>query len=811
MGGSSSHDQNGDSERTPLLPDAERPHNMEQPEDDSKNKTSLRKAATWTAQNALIICMSLSILAAIVGISVFFGVYNKKKYSPKATVCQTPACVHAASEILYNLSPDYKNVDPCTDFEQMVCGGWDDRHDLRPDQGDAFTGTIMDENSQMLLRHILEAPYPSESNHSDFSPVQLVESLSSVDEQNFGKLKAAYDACMDEDTIKQAGVKPLVEVLHQVADLFPTKESAFDRRTPLVAKDSKDIAETILYLSKLGVSALVSSGAGADDKDPDTVIVQVSPPYRIGLPAKDYYSDSTVLKKYEDMLAAIISNLHPDHKDENATLHAEWMKSRGHGKIAARGEGKNYAHDVVEFEKKLAAASPDAEDRDDVTKYYNPMSLKEADSLTPQLHLSTIIKSLAPSDYKTDRLIVLSPSYMTNMSDILSGTSKEVLQTYFMWKVIQAYASEIEADELKPYTRFMNTLSGKDADSTPERWRTCVNHVDGGLGWILSRFFVEKAFSEKAKGFGDQIVSDIKETFIGKLQKTTWMDKSVIELAIEKVHKIVQKIGYPTKSPDIMDPPSLHNYYQSINITPSTFFQNTLNMNRFDVARQWSSLGKPVDRDEWGMTVPTVNAYYNPPGNEIVFPAGIMQFPVFDVNVPQYLSYGAFGSVSGHELSHAFDSTGRHYDQNGNYTDWWTNSTVEGFKERAECFVNQYAEYTVPGPDDKPLHVNGKLTLGENIADAGGVTAAFAAWQKRRAETPNEDLPGLDFFSQEQMFFVSYANWWCGKSRKETAINRIYTDPHAPKWARILGTMANSRDFKESFKCAKKEPVCELW
>lgn len=784
---------------------------MDQQEEDTKDKTPLRKAASWTAQNAVIICMSLLILAAIVGVSVFFGVYNKKNPSTKASVCQTPACVHAASEILYNLSPDYKNVDPCTDFEQLVCGGWDDRHDLRPDQGDAFTGTIMSENSQMLLRHILEAPYPNDSNHSNFSPAQLVESLSSVDEQNFDKLKAAYDACMDEEKIKAAGVKPLMEVLHQVADLFPVKESAFNRRTPLTAADSKDIAETVLYLEKLGVSALISSGAGADDKDPDTVVVQVSPPYRIGLPAKDYYSDAAVVKKYEDTLAAIISNLHPDHKNENATLHAEWMKSKGHGKIAARGDGKNYAHDVVEFEKKLAAASPDAEDRDDVTKYYNPMSLKEADSLAPQLHLSTIINSLAPSDYKTGRLIVLSPSYMANLSDILSSTSKEALQTYFMWKIIQGYASEIEADELKPYTRFMNELSGKDPDSTPERWRTCVNHVDNGLGWVLSRFFVEKAFSEKAKDFGDQIVSDIKETFIGKLEKTAWMDKSVIQLAIEKVHKIVQKIGYPTKSPDIMDPPTLHNYYQSINITPSTFFQNGLNMNRFGVARQWSSLGKPVDRDEWGMTVPTVNAYYNPPGNEIVFPAGIMQFPVFDVNVPQYLSYGAFGSVSGHELSHAFDSTGRHYDQNGNYTDWWTNSTVEGFKERADCFVNQYAQYTVPGPDDKPLHVNGKLTLGENIADAGGVTAAFAAWQKRRAETPNEDLPGLDYFSQEQLFFVSYANWWCGKTRKETAINRIYTDPHAPKWARILGTMANSRDFKESFQCAKKEPVCELW
>lgn len=182
---------------------------------------------------------------------------------------------------------------------------------------------------------------------------------------------------MDEDTIKNVGIKPLMALLHQVADLFPVQESAFNRRTPLVATDSKDIAETILYLSKLGVTALVSPGAGADDKDPDTVVVQVSPPWRIGLPAKDYYLDSAVVKKYEDTLTKIIGNLHPDHKHENATLHAEWMKVKGHGNIAARGDSQNYAHDVVEFEKKLAAASPDAEDSNDVTvsTNYNNMRI----------------------------------------------------------------------------------------------------------------------------------------------------------------------------------------------------------------------------------------------------------------------------------------------------------------------------------------------------------------------------------------------------------------------------------------------------
>lgn len=769
-----------DPESTPLLPQIE---SVTEPEPlaPEHHESSLKKAAAWIVRHAIGLFIVLLLTAIVIILCVFVGI-SPSKPQRKSSICMTPECIHASSEILYNLASDYKTIDPCTNFEQLVCGGWNDRHDLRPDQGDAFTGTIMSENSQMLLRHILEAPYPEDSKHSSFSPAQLLTTASSIDQQNFNKLKAAYDACMDEDLIRDAGLKPLREILHEVADMFSAKSD----ETQIQKKS--DLGDVIEFLQKLGVSALISVGVGADDKDPDTVVVQASPPYSIGLPAKDYYGDGAVVKKYEDTLTAVLGNIYPDH-----------------------GNSKNLSRAVVELEKKLAAASPDAEDRDDVTQYYNPMPLKEADNLAPKIQLSNIINGLSPADVTTDRIIVASPSYMKNLTNILSKTPNEVLQTYFIWKIIQSYASVIEADELKPYSQFRNELQGKDPDSTPERWRTCVNHVDDGLGWILSRFFVEKAFSEKAKNFGDQIVSDIKEMFIETLKKTTWMDQSVIELAVEKVHKIVQKIGYPTKSPDIMDPSNLQSYYNSINITPTTFFQNALSMSKFDVSRSWSSLGKPVDRNEWGMTVPTVNAYYNPPGNEIVFPAGIMQFPVFDVNVPQYLSYGAFGSVSGHELSHAFDSTGRHYDQNGNYTDWWTDDTVSGFRDRAECFIKQYADYTVPGPDDKPLHVNGKLTLGENIADAGGVSAAFAAWKKREAETPNDNLPGLEHFSQEQLFFVSYANWWCGKSRKETAINRIYTDPHAPKWARILGTMANSRDFKESFGCKSKEPVCELW
>ncbi|KAH7378470.1 peptidase family M13 [Phaeosphaeria sp. MPI-PUGE-AT-0046c] len=713
----------------------------------------------------------LLITAAAVG-TLYYGIpwvgHSEHSIDNKAELCLTPACVHAASELLYNLSPNYKELDPCDNFEELVCGGWRDRHDLRSDQGDAFTGTIMSEQSQLLLRHILEAPYPKKSEHSYFSPMQLVAGKKSADEQNFLKMKTAYDACLDEEKIATVGEKPLLNVLKEVKQAH-----------------AHSLKDAILLLAQYGTSGLVSVGTGADDTDPDAVVVSVSAPYSFGLPSKERYEDDKLVEKYRGVAVEVLSALYTDAKQETFAK-------------------------IIDLEKQLAAASPASEDRDDVTQYYNPMLIDEADAIAPEIELKALISGLAPTGADFGRVIVMAPQYLKELSVILAATDKEVVQAYFLWKVVQSLSSYVEADALKPYKRFRNTLAGKDPDSAPERWRSCVAHVDDSLGWILSRFFVEKAFSAEAKKFGDEIVTDIKTEFTKKLKSAKWMDNKTTEKAIEKVRNIVQKIGYPTKSPDIMDPSKLHGYYKSVKITPS-FFDNHLWTNKLAVRYEWDALGKPVDRDQWGMTVPTVNAYYNPPGQEIVFPAGIMQRPVFDVEAPAYMSYGAFGSVAGHELSHAFDSTGRHYDQTGNYTDWWSKSTVEAFKEKAECFVKQYGNYSVPGPDDKPLHVNGRLTLGENIADAGGLSASFQAWKRRAAEKPNKDLPGLEHFTHDQLFFVTYSNWWCGKSRKDTAINRIYTDPHAPKWARILGTMANSREFRESFQCQVKEPTCQLW
>lgn len=498
-----------------------------------------------------------------------------------------------------------------------------------------------------------------------------------------------------------------------------------------------------------------------------------------GLPSKEYYKDEEIAKNYGVVIGQVLEGLvHEAFPNATSAKTEDSWFSTLSGEIV-----KN----VIDFETKLAKVTPSTEDAEDVTKSYNPKSVIEVQFLLPHISVPLLLSKQAPSDYTPEKLIVGSPEYLKGLSAAIQETSPETIKVYLVWKAVQTFAYRVESPAIKPLIEFNNILQGKDPRATEERWRFCVRDANRGLGWILSKFFIEKAFSKEAKQFGDTIVSDIKYEFISKLDSAEWMSPEVRKLGIEKVHNIVQKIGYPTKSPDVKNATAIREYYSPVSINSDSFFQNWLSINKFSNHEMWSSLGKPVDRDEWGMTASTVNAYYNPAGNEIVFPAGIMQAPVFyDPSIPQYLSYGAFGSVSGHELSHAFDSTGRHYDETGNYTEWWDVSTIESFKQKAQCFVDQYHDFTVPGPDGKALHVNGRLTLGENIADAGGLSAAFQAWKRRDKEDSDDKLPGLEKFSKEQMFFISYSNWWCSKIRKEAAVNRVYRDPHAPEWARIL-------------------------
>lgn len=354
----------------------------------------------------------------------------------------------------------------------------------------------------------------------------------------------------------------------------------------------------------------------------------MTPPRHIGLPAREYYNNTDTVEKYTTVVKQVFQGFNVEDFDQEA-------------------------ENVVAFEKKLADVTPDTATQEDVTKSYNPLSIKATEDLVPQIVLANIIKDLAPQDYTRDLIIVGSPSYLKALSEILAKTSRETISLFLQWKLIQDRSDAIEDDRLTPLTRFENVLDGKDPAAKEERWRTCIKTLDDSLGWSLSRFYVLDSFPESSKKLGDQVVSDIKERFVFTLDQTEWMSPEVRKLGIQKVENIVQKVGFPTKSPNVLDPKDVEKYYQNLEVSNSTFYENLLAVAQFALDDEWAKLGKPTDRNEWDMTAPTVNAYYNPPGNEIVFPAGIMQPPVFYGSAaPLYLAYGAFGAVSGHELSH---------------------------------------------------------------------------------------------------------------------------------------------------------------
>lgn len=432
-------------------------------------------------------------------------------------ICTTPACVLAAAQILQNLSPRRHDLDPCTNFDQYVCEGFYEKHDIRPDQSGVSTAAIMSETGDQLLRHLLEAPF------TEIEPI-MADSVTSSDRAIFEKLQASYAACLDEKLLEDIGIAPMAVFYEDIKALYPVNEtytpegSIFPQlRTQtqlgIVNEDNNAITDVISYLISIGTSALIDIGVSADDKDPDVVVPFVYAPRSPGLPSKEYYEDADIVARYTKA---------------TQQTHDAFLKKFN---LTAPPD---MADHVLKLEAKIARALPDAEDADDVTFYYNPMTFEQAKSLLPQVSLEHLVKSLAPHAPRPSKLIIAAPQYLRDLSQILKETSAETLLAYFLKRALQRYVYKVEDDAVKPLKRFNNELQGKDPDAAEERWRTCVKVADGGLGWILSRFFVQKAFSEESRVFGDNIVSDIKVQFVERLKQVEWMSPEVRQLGIEK-------------------------------------------------------------------------------------------------------------------------------------------------------------------------------------------------------------------------------------------------------------------------------------
>ncbi|KAK7421074.1 hypothetical protein QQX98_002432 [Neonectria punicea] len=710
-----------------------------------------------------------------------------------SNLCTTPACIHVASDILWSLAPNYTEIDPCTNFNELVCGNWAARNDITPGQGYAVTLTKLLDQTYTTLKQLLEGPYSTGSD-AGWITVDLTKEQAEVDEKNFDKLKKAYSVCTNYTSIENQGLKPLATFVKSVVDTFPVNAKS--------GYTSDAMGKTLTLFESLGIETFQRIAQLQNDYDPDEINIFINPPTKSDIPTTE-----EAQAEWIELAATLISAVHP----ANVTV-----------KQAAKLMASSAVLQQTLAEAVAAAA---AEEAQEVSRFY---TLDEVKSIAKGLNYEYVIDQLAPKGYVPERILFPSTSYFGNLSLAISETPVEVIETFFIWKAISTLSPYIESEETNAYNEFLKKSQGADPESPAPRWRECASFVDSGVSWIArdetarnligpsgltwlgARFFVDKNFSPEAKNLTSEILKTLKEAFTERLESRDWVSEETKKVAVDKVRRMAVKIGLPT-DPDAVDPIKLQKYYAGANIT-STHAFNALTLAKSAVAKKWASLGVPASKGEFLMSTLEPNAYHNPGRNEVVMLAGIQQSPVYDVDFPSYLLFGGMGSIVGHEITHGFDNRGRQYDATGNMTKWWDDSTIEAFDNRTECFVEQYSKFTITAPNGTQVPVNGELTLGENIADAGGVVSSFIAWKKWISEKGRaQDLPGLDKFTHEQLFFLKWGQSWCENTPARTALALVKTDPHSPNPARVNLALKNSAEFNKAFNCPTKKPVCELW
>ncbi|GAA5935913.1 CCR4-NOT core ubiquitin-protein ligase subunit MOT2 [Sporobolomyces koalae] len=716
-------------------------------------------------------------------------------------VCLTPDCTRTAAGLLANLDT---SIDPCNDFYNFANGGWLSEHPIP--EGSAQYGTfqaITDRNQKIILT-LLESP--------------VDKSLSQADQHNLHNLKNFYASCTAEDTLDKLGAKPLDRVLETVIDTWrgetvvPELNLQGQAEYEIEKKRSKKhgagrpkwdpktkqerLTNALTFLHSRGIDALFSSYPEGDvGKNPKINALWLSQS-GLSLPSKDYYDDKKTLQELERTIEAALAKIYEARKERSMNA-------------------KDLAKDVVKFEKELARISLDNVEVDDPIGTYNPYNSRALQHLFPSISFPNYFASFFPRPRYPDPVIVATPTFFSNLTGILDHVAPDALEAYFAFQTAQSLGSLLGSKEpiRREVEALSNRLVGLDPDAKKPRKNYCLDQVVENYGFLVGRYFVERAFPGESKKYAEEVIEAVIQAFRDRLPGLSWLDEATRDKAREKVDAISHKIGYPTENPNTEDAASLERYY-SINgpIKSDEFLANVLRSRVAEERRAWVKIGRERG-SEFDMVPSEVNAYYQPSSNEIVFPAGILQKPFFAVEWPEYLVYGAFGSVAGHELSHSLDQAGRLYDKDGKLTDWWSNATNARFEERKQCFVDQYSNYTIVGPDGKEHHVNGHFTDGEDTADSGGLAQTWHAWKTRlesdRKGTKynNQLLPGLGQYSREQLFFIAFAQGWARSMTPAEAVRRIRVDPHSPTQFRVRGPLSNSEEFAKAWNCPVGSPM----
>ncbi|MBI4485620.1 MAG: M13 family metallopeptidase [Acidobacteria bacterium] len=643
-----------------------------------------------------------------------------------------------------------RSADACSDFYEFACGGWLAKNPLPADRRNWGRFAEVQERNFATLRRILE------SRSGD------------ADERKAGDY---YASCMDEAAIDTAGVRPLAPTLERIGALQDRAD------LPALLAGLHGVAMLPSGPGRAPYSALFDFESTTDLKEPMQKIANVDQG-GMALPDRDTYlktdERTTVLReKYQAHVEQVLVTL---------------------GLPAA--EAADGARAVLTLETALARAAADPVTRRDPDKMYHPMSPADLQALSPHFDWTSYFAATSAPAFS--RVDVNVPAFVQAMDAIVANTPLSDIKHYLRWQVAHASALMLpKAIRNLDFDFFARTLRGQQ-EPTP-RVRLCIADTDERLGEALGKAYVQAAFGPQAKADMLKMVAGIKAAMREDIRRADWMTEPTKNAATRKLDAVADRIGYP----------DLWRSYAAVRIDRSDALGNFQRALAFERQRDLMKIGRPIDRSEWHMTPPTVNAYYSPLENNINFPAGILQLPFYSAARDAAVNYGAIGAVIGHELTHGFDDQGRRFDTDGSLRDWWTADDADAFEDRADCIADQYSEYVVEGD----TRVNGRLTLGENTADNGGLRLALMAYLAGPGATPQ---PMLDGFTPAQRVFLGWAQSWCEVSRPETERIKAATNPHASNRYRVIGPLSNMPEFQKAFSCKAGSPMvreqtCRVW
>jgi len=642
------------------------------------------------------------------------------------------------------------SADPCVDFAKYSCGNFSKLYPIPADRSNFGTGALVGEHTRFEL-------------HSLLQKVEADSPSRTASEQKVGDY---YASCMNTDAIEAAGLKPLQPELDRIAAL----------------KDKSGLTPLLAHFQLINVGAFFNYGEQQDFKDARKQIAAVDQG-GLGLPERDYYlrtgdAAEKTRQQYVQHVAAM-------------------LKLLGESDSASTSD----AQKIMQLETALAKVSMDITSQRDPKNVYHLMSVADLTALAPDIAWPSFFTDTGAPP--VSELNVTNPDFFKGLHALLQSTDLDTIKTYLRWQLINGVPSVVlpKALDEEDFKFFGQQLRGQPQQQA--RWKRCSTATDGALGEALGQIYVKAFFSPESKARTLQMVKDIEDAMDREIDTLTWMSPETKTKAKAKLHQVADKIGYPDHFRD----------YAALKIVRGDALGNAIRSVEFENHRQIAKIGQPVDRGEWGMSPPTVDAYYNPSMNDINFPAGILQSPFYASSATDAEVYGHIGGIVGHELTHGFDDEGRKFDGNGNLADWWTDEDAKKYEAMTDCEVKEYGGFTAVDE----VKVNGQLTLGENTADNGGLRLALMAFQAD-ANRKGIDLNAKDAsgFTPLQQFFLAHGQNWCGDDRPEQVRLQVQTDPHSPRKFRIIGVIENMPEFGKAFGCKPGQPMmpvnsCRVW